>query len=82
MVPANPEGSLLYVDDVVVDAVGSASATPTISLSRDASGIKITFDGVLQSASEIKGPWAPVAGASSPYTVTPTQARAFYQSTR
>ena len=34
-VPRNPPGSLLYVDDLVVDAVGSAGAPPpTIALSR------------------------------------------------
>ena len=42
-VAANPGGTLLYVDDLVVDAVPSGSAAaPTIAVSRD--GAKITSE--------------------------------------
>ncbi len=35
--------------------------------------------GSLQSATNLSGPWSAVAGATSPYTVTPTGAQQFYR---
>jgi hypothetical protein len=40
--------------------------TPTISVS--AAGV-ITYSGVLRTASNLDGPWTPVSGATSPYTI-------------
>jgi hypothetical protein len=76
----NPPGSLLYVDDVVVDAVGSAVTTPTIALSRTNGQIAITYTGTLESTTDITKGWATVQGATSPYTVTASGANSFYRS--
>ncbi len=50
--------------------------TPTIGMS--AAGV-ITYSGVLQSSPTVKGTYAPVAGAVSPYTVPKTGAAMFYR---
>jgi hypothetical protein len=48
--------------------------------------VTITFSGVLQSATSVKGTWSDVAGQAnpvttkSPYTITPGSAAAFYRS--
>jgi hypothetical protein len=45
---------------------GPVSSAPTISVSE--AGV-ITYTGVLRSAISIDGPWTPVSGATSPYTI-------------
>jgi len=40
--------------------------------------VVIEFEGVLKSASGVTGPYAPVAGATSPYSVAPDQSAQFY----
>ena len=82
MVNANPDGSLLYVDDLVVDAVATTSAPATISISRDNAGIKITYDGTLESTADLGGTWTAVPAATSPFTVTGANAHAFYRARR
>lgn len=79
---ANPAGSLLYVDDLVIDSVGAASGAPTLAVARDGAGLKLTFDGVLESASAVTGSWTPVAGATSPLVVTPSAPQVFYRTRR
>lgn len=78
-VAGNPEGSLLYVDDLVVDSVAGVVTTPTIGINQDAGKISITYTGTLEAADEASGAYAPVAGASSPFAVTPDKARRFYR---
>ncbi len=53
-----------------------AAVIPTIGMSPD--GI-ITYSGVLQSATTADGTYAPVSGATSPYTVPKTGAAMFYR---
>ncbi|MGA0327317.1 MAG: hypothetical protein ACO3OK_10005, partial [Limisphaerales bacterium] len=36
------------------------------------------YSGTLKSSSSVTGPYTPVAGASSPHSVTPDQAQAFF----
>ena len=50
--------------------------TPTIGMS--GAGV-ITYVGVLQSSDTVKGTYAPVAGATSPYTVPKTGTAMFYR---
>jgi hypothetical protein len=50
-----------------------------ISIARAEGGATITFKGVLQSADTVEGPYAPVAGATSPYTVPAGTAVKFYR---
>jgi hypothetical protein len=52
---------------------------PTISVSRSAGGISITYTGSLQSAAKAAGPWTDVPG-TSPQTVPTTGAGTFYRS--
>jgi hypothetical protein len=51
-------------------------AKPTLSVSRTASGVAITFTGKLQRADSVNGTYSDVAGATSPYTAQP----GFYRS--
>jgi len=77
---ANPAGTLLYVDDLVVDAVSSGSpAPPTIAISRDAAGITITYTGTLESSADVATGYAAVQGATNPFVVSPDQAQRFYR---
>jgi hypothetical protein len=54
--------------------------TPTLSLHKTEQGWSITYTGVLYSADSVDGSWTPVAGASSPYTLTLTGTQKFYRS--
>jgi len=79
--PKNPPGSLLYVDDLVVDAVASVPVTPTISFvtSTNPIGISITWTGTLEgSDSLVPGNWLPVS-ESSPHTFPATEAKRFFR---
>ncbi len=47
---------------------------PTVSISRDGVNVVIRFTGTLQSSGSVSAPsWQPVAGATSPLTLTPAQ---------
>jgi hypothetical protein len=52
-----------------------------ISFTRTATGLTLTFEGTLESADSITGPWTDVAGAS-PQTVTTTTGTKFYRAKR
>ena len=57
-----------------------ASNLPTISIAPSGSQIIITYSGTLLSATNVTGPYLPVAGAAPPsYTTTPSHARTFYR---
>lgn len=53
---------------------------PTISSSRTADGLSITFTGTLESATDLQGPWSAVQGAASPLSVKADQSKRFYRS--
>ncbi len=53
---------------------------PELSVARDGTNVKITFTGTLESATAVTGPWAPVAGATSPATYPATTGQTFYRS--
>jgi hypothetical protein len=78
--PANPAGSLLYLDDLVIDAYGAVVVDPTISVSKNGASVVVTYTGTLESAAQVTGPWTPVTGATSPLTVSPTEPSRFYRS--
>ena len=52
---------------------------PTLSYSNAGSVTVLTYSGVLQSAPAVTGPYTPVAGATSPYTVNRTDPAQFYR---
>ena len=53
-------------------------APPTISIS----GSTITFTGTLQSAATLGGAFAPVAGATSPYTIPAETTAQYYRASQ
>jgi hypothetical protein len=54
-------------------------APPTLSFQRTQTGLIITYTGTLQSADTLTGSWTAVAGATSPFTVTPSVPARFYR---
>jgi len=67
---------ILAFDNVRVyrgeDGEGPAPEVADISVGDNGDGtITVTFDGALQSAPTVNGPWSDVDGAASPLTVTP-----------
>ena len=60
-------------DNIRVTSGVAAAVTPTISGSSTGDNFVLEFEGVLQSATDITGPWADVPGASSPLTFTKAQ---------
>ncbi len=66
-----------------VKLVQGAVEPPTITISRTATGASITFEGTLESANSVAGPYAPVTGATSPYVVpTPASGAVFFRSAK
>lgn len=59
-----------------------APGEPAISVARDGANLVITYEGVLQSADVVGGPYTNVQGASSPYSTAATGAQKFFRSTR
>jgi hypothetical protein len=60
---------------------GSAPVTtPTISIGKSGNSWHITYTGVLVSSSKAGGPYTPVSGASSPYTIPAGTQVQFYRS--
>ncbi|HCB99485.1 MAG TPA: hypothetical protein DEP78_14550 [Verrucomicrobiales bacterium] len=58
------------------DTGGGDGQINSIALSDGA--VVIEFEGVLKSASGVTGPYAPIVGATSPYSVAPHQSAQFY----
>lgn len=60
---------------------GAALAAPPVKVAfeRTTGGLKLTFEGTLQSADSITGPWTDVAGATSPFEVKFTGTAKFYR---
>jgi len=54
---------------------------PSLTIRRDGSGLIIEFEGALESAPTVLGPWDPVSG-SSPLPVTPEPGNRFYRARR
>ncbi|MDP7291662.1 MAG: hypothetical protein QF497_05505, partial [Verrucomicrobiota bacterium] len=56
---------------------------PTISVVNNGDGtITVTFEGKLQAAATVNGPWADVEGATSPHTIPADQAAQFGRAVR
>ena len=58
------------------DTGGGDGQINSIALSDGA--VVIEFEGTLKSASSVTGPYAPIVGATSPYSVAPDQSAQFY----
>ena len=70
-------GLVAYWDFNTVEVAGAKFTK--ISIAAGNITIEWTGGGTLQKADAITGPWADVAGATSPRTVQPTGAGAFYR---
>jgi Carbohydrate family 9 binding domain-like len=55
------------------------SVPPTVSIQSSAAGAQIIFTGTLQAADTLGGAYAPVAGATSPYTVPAGTSSKYYR---
>jgi hypothetical protein len=79
----NPDGAQIFLNAVnYLAGTEPPVDRPTLSVSRTQTGLSITFTDGLQSADSVTGPWTAVAGATSPYAVTPDQAQRFYRAVR
>jgi hypothetical protein len=76
-VPRAPINAIQLVAPTIAPPV----TAPMLGLLRTPTGITLTFEGTLQSADAITGPWTDVVG-SSPLTVAPTAAQKFYRAKR
>lgn len=58
------------------------AGAPTLSIARNGATAAITFEGTLQSATSVTGPFSDVAGAASPYTPPAGASAQFYRARR
>ena len=59
-------------------ALGGGGGGAISSIALDSGSVIIEYSGKLKSSSSVTGPYTPVAGASSPHSVTPNEAQAFF----
>ncbi len=57
----------------------TSAITPTVSIARSGGNVVVTYNGVLQSAAQLPGPFADVSGATSPWSVPATNAFLFFR---
>ena len=74
-----PRAPINAVQLVPAGAIDAVVSKPEIAIARDAGGVKLTFKGTLQKASAPNGPYADVAGATSPRVIATSEAAAFYR---
>ncbi len=55
------------------------TVAPTASISLAGGKISITYQGTLESADSVTGPYTPVAGATSPFSADPTAGAKYYR---
>lgn len=92
IVTGNNTASSLWFDDFFISKAGfnavepipfNTGAAPTVAVTLTAGQVEVTWTGnALLSAPEITGPWTTVAGATSPYRLTPTAAQAYFKAMR
>jgi hypothetical protein len=77
----SPDGAKLFLNAVnyMAGVEGGPTDRPTLSMTRTASGISLTFTGTLQSTTTIDGVWSDETAATSPFAVTPNQPAKFYR---
>lgn len=68
------------INAIQLVAPPSSAPAPSLSATRTATGLTITFSGRLQSADQVNGPYTDVAGATSPTTIEATGAGKYYRS--
>jgi hypothetical protein len=78
----NATANSMQIAEIELLGTGVGGGEPAITISRTATGITITFDGTLQSATSVTGPFTNVTGAASPYTASPEGEARFYRAVR
>jgi len=74
----NPGLSGVFFDSSETGAGGGDGVGPAISIVNNDDGtVTVTFDGKLQAAPTVNGPWADVVGATSPLTIQADQAQQY-----
>jgi len=64
-------------------AKSTPSEPPTLSIVNNGNGtVTVTFDGKLQAAASVNGPWSDVAGATSPLTISASEAQQYARAGR
>jgi hypothetical protein len=77
--PINVRAPINAIEVVIGGGVELPSAGGSVnSVALSDGSVVIEYTGTLKSATSVTGPYSPVAGASSPYSVAPTQAAEFY----
>ena len=67
-----------FIDNFSIVAWEAAPATPALSIVNNGDGtVTVTFEGKLQGASTVNGPWADVEGAVSPQIIPASEAMQF-----
>ncbi|MCH2593888.1 MAG: hypothetical protein MKZ85_12830, partial [Pedosphaera sp.] len=62
---------------------GGGGDAPTLSVVNNGDGtVTVTFEGKLQTATSVIGPWADVEGATSPLTIPADQAQQYGRSVK
>lgn len=89
-------GSAYRFYSVARDAAGNTEAAPaepdasislgggaaSVGIARDGEQLRVTFEGILESAPTVRGPWTEVPGAVSPHLASPTASERFYRARR
>jgi hypothetical protein len=67
-----------FIDNFSIVAWEAAPATPALSIVNNGDGsVTVTFEGKLQGAASVNGPWADVEGAVSPQIIPASEAMQF-----
>lgn len=79
-----PDGAKMFLNAVnYMAGTVPAPERPALSATRTPTGLSITYEGTLESATTLTGPWNNVPNATSPYTVTnPSAGQQFYRAKR
>lgn len=68
------------ISGLIIRGIAGSSTSPgRLAASKTADGVSISFTGTLQVADAVTGPWADVAGASSPYSTRATGGAKFFR---
>jgi hypothetical protein len=79
--PGDPRAPVNAIQ-LVAPTTSVVVTPPTLSIRVSGATLTITFEGTLQSRDTISGTWTDVAGATSPYPVTPAGTQKFYRAKR
>jgi len=74
-----PGGSLLPITTYSFYYGPEVAAVPTLGFARDGGNIVLTYDGILEEADDVEGPFDRIEGATSPWPVAPSSTMKYYR---